>query len=71
MTNKILLIIDPQIDFINGTLPVPRAESAMNSFADYISLNGMKYDHIIMPQTITLCDTVPSDQKEAIGRCIV
>lgn len=36
MTNKILLIIDPQIDFINGTLPVPGAEGAMNSLADYV-----------------------------------
>lgn len=48
MTNKILLIIDPQIDFINGTLPVPEAEGAMHSLADYISLDGKKYEHIIV-----------------------
>lgn len=48
MTNKILLIIDPQIDFINGILPVPGAEDAMNSLADYVRLNGKKYEHIIV-----------------------
>lgn len=48
MTNKILLIIDPQIDFINGTLPVLGAEGAMNSLADYVRLNGKEYKHIIV-----------------------
>lgn len=48
MKNKILLIIDPQIDFISGSLPVPGAESAMNSLSEYIRLNVSDYSHIIV-----------------------
>ena len=33
---KLLLIVDPQVDFITGTLPVPGAEQAMNDLARYI-----------------------------------
>lgn len=46
--NKLLLIIDPQIDFISGALPVPGAESAMNSLAGYILTHGNRYDRIIV-----------------------
>lgn len=39
--SRLLLIVDPQIDFINGSLPVPGAEDAMRSLARYISdING-------------------------------
>lgn len=41
--NRLLLIIDPQNDFINGSLPVSGAEEAMNNLADYISRNSGKY----------------------------
>lgn len=41
--NRLLLIIDPQIDFINGSLPISGAEEAMNNLADYISCNSGKY----------------------------
>lgn len=41
--NRLLLIIDPQNDFINGALPVGGAEEAMNNLADYISNNSGKY----------------------------
>ncbi len=34
--NKLLLIVDPQVDFINGSLPVPGAEEAMDKLAGYI-----------------------------------
>ncbi len=33
---RMLLIIDPQTDFINGTLPVPGAVNAMDSLAEYV-----------------------------------
>lgn len=33
---KLLLIVDPQIDFITGSLPVPGAENAMEQLARYI-----------------------------------
>lgn len=41
--NRLLLIIDPQNDFINGSLPISGAEDAMNNLADYISRNSGKY----------------------------
>ena len=36
LSHKILIIVDPQIDFINGSLPVPCAEAAMNSLSRYV-----------------------------------
>ena len=35
--NKLLMIVDPQVDFIEGSLPVPGAKEAMNSLAVYIN----------------------------------
>ena len=40
---KMLLIVDPQNDFINGTLPVPRAAEAMNQLAEYVTLHDGEY----------------------------
>lgn len=34
--NKLLLIVDPQYDFINGSLPVDDAEQKMNALCEYI-----------------------------------
>ncbi|MBD5205578.1 MAG: isochorismatase family protein [Bacteroidales bacterium] len=48
MKNKLLLIIDPQIDFITGSLPVPGAEQAMNRLADYLAANHSDYTQIIV-----------------------
>lgn len=48
MTRRLLLIIDPQIDFITGSLPVPGAEQAMNSLAGYIRKAGREYSRIIV-----------------------
>ena len=48
MYNKLLLIIDPQIDFITGSLPVPGAVDAMNSLAEYIRRNKQDYSTIIV-----------------------
>ncbi len=41
--NKLLLIVDPQIDFITGTLPVPGAEKAMDDLAIFVSNHANKY----------------------------
>lgn len=41
--NKLLVVVDPQMDFINGTLPVPGAEFAMKRLADYIAGHGSEY----------------------------
>lgn len=48
MRNKLLLIIDPQVDFIMGSLPVPGAEKAMNSLSEYIRHHLSEYSHIII-----------------------
>ncbi len=53
-TNKMLLIVDPQIDFINGTLPVPGAEKAMDDLASYVSTKGKDYTLICVT-----CDRHP------------
>ncbi len=45
---RLLLIVDPQIDFINGTLPVPGAAEAMDSLAEYISQSDGRYAHKIV-----------------------
>lgn len=45
---RLLLIIDPQIDFINGSLPVPGAEEAMNNLSRYIAESDGTYSYIVM-----------------------
>lgn len=40
---RLLLIIDPQYDFINGTLQVPEAQRIMDELADYISNQDGQY----------------------------
>lgn len=44
--NRLLLIVDPQNDFINGALPVPDAAAAMDALAAYVQANGGKYARI-------------------------
>ena len=44
--NRLLLIIDPQVDFINGSLPVQGAVMAMDSLAEYISAEKSRYTAI-------------------------
>ena len=53
---KILLIVDPQNDFITGTLAVEGAKEKMIKLSDYIKNLGYKYDAIC----ITM-DTHPED----------
>ena len=53
---RILLIVDPQNDFITGPLTVKGAKEKMMKLADYIEDEGCKYDYIC----ITL-DTHPED----------
>jgi len=38
-----LLVVDPQIDFITGSLPVPGAAEAMDALAQYIEIHGEDY----------------------------
>lgn len=37
--NKAILIVDPQIDFINGSLPINDAEKKMNELSHFLSDN--------------------------------
>ncbi|MGL4520311.1 MAG: isochorismatase family protein [Phocaeicola sp.] len=46
--NRLLLIVDPQVDFITGTLPVPHATHAMNELAHYVSEATPPYTHIVV-----------------------
>ena len=38
-----LLIVDPQVDFISGSLPVPGAAEAMDALAEYVRMHGEEY----------------------------
>lgn len=40
---RLLLIVDPQIDFITGSLPVPSAQDAMNALSEYIQKSNGEY----------------------------
>lgn len=51
---SLLFIVDPQIDFITGSLPVPDAESAMNALAEYVDSHAN--DHVLICVT---CDRHP------------
>lgn len=53
---NILLIVDPQNDFITGTLAVEGAKEKMMMLAEYIKNKGYKYDYIC----VTL-DSHPED----------
>lgn len=53
-SHRLLLIVDPQIDFIIGTLPVPGAESAMNALAEYVEEHAKDYTLICVT-----CDRHP------------
>lgn len=52
--NRMLLIVDPQIDFINGSLPVPGAIKAMDDLAKYVLSNCKKYSVVCVT-----CDRHP------------
>lgn len=45
---NILLIVDPQNDFITGTLPVEGAEERMKKLAEYIEARHAEYDCILI-----------------------
>ena len=45
---NILLIVDPQNDFITGTLPVEGAEAKMEKLAEYIKAKHAEYDYILI-----------------------
>ena len=48
MEKKILIVVDPQVDFVSGTLAVPDAVDAMDRLAAYIRDKGREYGHVIV-----------------------
>lgn len=46
--NKLLLVVDPQIDFISGTLAVPGAAEAMNALASYLLGRDGQYEYKVV-----------------------
>ncbi|MFC4665186.1 isochorismatase family protein [Falsiporphyromonas endometrii] len=46
--SKVILIVDPQIDFISGSLPVPNASEAMDWLSEYIGQHYNEYDHLVV-----------------------
>ncbi len=38
-----LIIVDPQVDFVDGTLPVPGAKEAMSALGAYLNDHGSEY----------------------------
>ena len=48
MDNRLLLIVDPQIDFISGSLAVPGAAEAFDSLAEYLTSHPSRYQHTIV-----------------------
>ncbi|MDO4512186.1 MAG: isochorismatase family protein [Bacteroidales bacterium] len=40
---KMLIVVDPQIDFISGSLPVPGAAEAMDRLAAYVQQHSAEY----------------------------
>lgn len=59
---NVLLIVDPQNDFITGTLAVEGAKLAMSELTQYIEEKGDKYDYIF----ITM-DTHPENHLSFIA----
>ncbi|MDE6782692.1 MAG: isochorismatase family protein [Paramuribaculum sp.] len=62
MSDRMLLIIDPQVDFISGSLPVPGAIEAMADLAKYVKANGGKYK-----VKVVTADYHPADHMSFVG----
>lgn len=54
--NKCLFIVDPQYDFINGSLAVDGAKGIMDDLARYVEKNAKDYEYILIS-----CDWHPKD----------
>ena len=68
---KMLLIVDPQIDFITGSLPVPQAQAAMDELGKYIFDNDGNYCCKLLQQIGTRTLIVHSNLKAVNGQSIV
>ncbi|MDE7349806.1 MAG: isochorismatase family protein, partial [Muribaculaceae bacterium] len=57
-----LLIVDPQIDFITGSLPVPGAEKVMDALAEYVETHATDFEIICVT-----CDRHPLHHSSFSG----
>lgn len=48
LSKRMLLIVDPQVDFITGTLPVAGAEERMKMLGEYLREKGAEYAQIVI-----------------------
>lgn len=64
---RMLLIVDPQIDFITGSLPVPGAEDAMNALALYLQEYGHLYGGNAIRQLSDFLNYINPDHANASG----
>lgn len=46
--NAVLLIVDPQVDFISGSMAVPDGMKAMDWLAQYVEQNAQEYSSIFI-----------------------
>lgn len=60
--NKMLLLVDPQCDFINGALPVPGAQAAMDALAAWLRQNPEQY-----VLKLATCDSHPWNHRSFAG----
>lgn len=57
MTNKALIIVDVQNDFISGSLPVPGGEQVAQKVAELVEAEGtMDYPHPVYDEIVTTQD---------------
>lgn len=48
MPRRMLLIVDPQVDFVDGSLPVPGGREAMSELATYLREHPERYSLIVL-----------------------
>lgn len=46
--SMLLLIVDPQVDFVNGSLAVKGAPKAMKALSEYMSTHSGEIEHIVV-----------------------
>lgn len=59
---RMLLVIDPQVDFITGSLPVAGAKAAMDALGKFLLSNDGRYAH-----KVVTADCHPFDHCSFIG----
>ena len=65
------MIVDPQIDFISGSLPVPDAAEKIKNLADYVLGKFSKEDRVLMEEGYDLaCEASALIMQGAIDQAM-